>query len=187
MLENLARSPSHGSSSFPVSFHILFPAFTIGLAAGWRFSSGAGLKDRNTVYAEVYRMWVKIFAVTFGMGVVSGVVLSFSSATELVRLRGQGRQCPGRCWATKCHTLFSWRHLSRGDACSLERRKPQNAFASTVIVAVGTMISRSGFSRPTAGQTRRDSASAETACSTPLTGLAGGDINPSFPTASSTW
>ena len=68
--------------AFTVSFHIIFPAFTIGLASWlvvveWRY-----LKTGKQIYQEVYRMWVKIFAVTFGMGVVSGVVLSYQFGTN---------------------------------------------------------------------------------------------------------
>ena len=68
--------------AFTVSFHIIFPAFTIGLASWlvvveWRF-----LKTGNRIYEDIYRMWVKIFAVTFGMGVVSGVVLSYQFGTN---------------------------------------------------------------------------------------------------------
>ena len=68
--------------AYTISFHIIFPAFTIGLASWlavveWRF-----LKTGNVVYQEIYRMWVKIFAVTFGMGVVSGLVMSYQFGTN---------------------------------------------------------------------------------------------------------
>ena len=54
--------------AFTISYHILFPAFTIGLASWlavveWRF-----LKTGNRIYENIYRMWVKIFAVAFGIG-----------------------------------------------------------------------------------------------------------------------
>jgi cytochrome bd-type quinol oxidase subunit 1 len=68
--------------AFTISFHILFPAFTIGLASWLAVLEWRWLKTGNPVYAEVYRMWVKIFAVTFGMGVVSGVVMSFQFGTN---------------------------------------------------------------------------------------------------------
>ena len=56
--------------AFTISFHIIFPAFTISLASWLAVLEWRWLKTGNTVYEEVYRMWVKIFAVTFGMGVV---------------------------------------------------------------------------------------------------------------------
>jgi cytochrome bd ubiquinol oxidase subunit I len=52
--------------TFTVSFHIIFPAFTIGLASWLAVLEWRWLKTGNTIYAEIYRMWVKIFAVTFG-------------------------------------------------------------------------------------------------------------------------
>jgi hypothetical protein len=56
--------------AFTVAFHIIFPAFTIGLASWLAVVEWRYLKTGNAVYQEIYRMWVKIFAVTFGMGVV---------------------------------------------------------------------------------------------------------------------
>ena len=68
--------------AFTVSFHILFPAFTIGLASWLAVVEWRYLKTGKDVYQEIYRMWVKIFAVTFGMGVVSGLVLSYQFGTN---------------------------------------------------------------------------------------------------------
>jgi cytochrome bd-type quinol oxidase subunit 1 len=58
------------------------PAFTIGLACWLAVVEWRWLKTGKAVYREIYRMWVKIFAVTFGMGVVSGVVLSYQFGTN---------------------------------------------------------------------------------------------------------
>ncbi len=62
--------------AFTVAFHIVFPAFSIGLAsylavldALWNFTG-------RTVYLDLFNYWKKIFALGFGMGVVSGLVLS---------------------------------------------------------------------------------------------------------------
>ena len=77
------------------SYHILFPAFTIGLASWLAVLEWRWLKTGNQVYADVYRMWVKIFAVTFGMGVVSGVVMSFQFGTNLVEICRHGRKHHG--------------------------------------------------------------------------------------------
>ena len=68
--------------AFNISFHIIFPAFTIGLASWLAEVEWRWLKTGNRVYEEIYRMWVKIFAVTFGMGVVSGVVMSYRFGTN---------------------------------------------------------------------------------------------------------
>ncbi|MEM8834101.1 MAG: cytochrome ubiquinol oxidase subunit I, partial [Pseudomonadota bacterium] len=68
--------------AWTVSFHIIFPAFTIGLASWLAVVEGLWLKTGKDVYQEVYRMWIKVFAVAFGMGVVSGVVLSYQFGTN---------------------------------------------------------------------------------------------------------
>ncbi|MEJ2225860.1 MAG: cytochrome ubiquinol oxidase subunit I, partial [Syntrophobacterales bacterium] len=67
---------------FTVAFHILFPAFTIGLASWLAVVEWRWQMTGNKVYEEIYRMWVKIFAVTFGLGVVSGVVLAYQFGTN---------------------------------------------------------------------------------------------------------
>jgi len=68
--------------AFTVSFHIIFPAFTIGLASWLAVVEWRYLRTGDKVYEEIYRMWVKIFAVCFGMGVVSGIVLSYQFGTN---------------------------------------------------------------------------------------------------------
>jgi cytochrome d ubiquinol oxidase subunit I len=62
--------------AFTISFHIIFPAFTIGLASFLAVVEWRWLRTGQTVYRDIYKMWVKIFAVCFGMGVVSGIVMS---------------------------------------------------------------------------------------------------------------
>jgi cytochrome d ubiquinol oxidase subunit I len=68
--------------AFTVSFHIIFPAFTIGLASYLGMLEGLWLKTRRDVYLHLYHFWVKIFAVSFGMGVVSGLVMSYQFGTN---------------------------------------------------------------------------------------------------------
>ncbi|MFN2877409.1 cytochrome ubiquinol oxidase subunit I, partial [Escherichia coli] len=60
-----------------VSFHILFPAITIGLASSLVVLEGMWLRTRDNVWRSLYNFWLKIFAVNFGMGVVSGLVMSY--------------------------------------------------------------------------------------------------------------
>jgi cytochrome bd ubiquinol oxidase subunit I len=66
-------------------FHILFPALTIGLALYLVVIEFLWLKTREEVYARMYRFWVKIFAINFGVGVVSGIVLEFEFGTNFSR------------------------------------------------------------------------------------------------------
>ena len=68
--------------AFVVSFHILFPAFTIGLASWLAMCEGMHLFTGRDVFRRLYQFWVKIFAVSFGMGVVSGIVMSYQFGTN---------------------------------------------------------------------------------------------------------
>src|SRR5688572_9520901 len=68
--------------AFTISFHIIFPAFTIGLASFLAVVEWRWLKTGNQHFRDVYKFWVKIFAVAFGMGVVSGVVMSYQFGTN---------------------------------------------------------------------------------------------------------
>jgi len=68
--------------AFTVSFHFLLPAFTIGLASFLAVLEAAWLRTGRGVYANLYRYWLKIFAVVFAMGVVSGLVMSYQFGTN---------------------------------------------------------------------------------------------------------
>ncbi|MFC3052880.1 cytochrome ubiquinol oxidase subunit I [Kordiimonas pumila] len=68
--------------AFTVAFHIIFPAFTIGLASYLAVLEGLWLKTGNDNYLVAFRYWLKIFAVAFGMGVVSGLVMSYQFGTN---------------------------------------------------------------------------------------------------------
>ena len=64
--------------AFTVSFHFLFPAFSIGLASYLAVLEALWLKTGKGVYANLFRYWLKIFAVVFAMGVVSGTSVIFA-------------------------------------------------------------------------------------------------------------
>ncbi|MEX0447906.1 cytochrome ubiquinol oxidase subunit I [Xenorhabdus sp. SGI246] len=68
--------------AFTVSFHIIFPAITIGLASFLALLEGLWLKTRNPDYKTLYHFWTKIFAINFGMGVVSGLVMAYQFGTN---------------------------------------------------------------------------------------------------------
>src|SRR5690606_13419025 len=68
--------------AFVITFHILFPAFTIGLAHWLAFAEWRWLRTRDDAWRDIYFFWLKIFAVSFGMGVVSGIVMSFQFGTN---------------------------------------------------------------------------------------------------------
>ncbi len=128
--------------AFTVSFHILFPAFTIGLASWLAVLEGLWLKTNKNVYQQLYQLWVKIFAVTFGMGVVSGVVLSYQFGTNWSGFSDKVGNVLGPLLGFEVLTaffleasflgvmLFGWGRVSR-----------KMHFTSTVIVAIGTILS----------------------------------------------
>src|SRR5258705_7398159 len=63
--------------AFTISFHIIFPAFTIGLAAWLTVLEALHLRTGRSAYRVLFDFWLKIFGVAFGMGVVSGIVIAF--------------------------------------------------------------------------------------------------------------
>lgn len=67
---------------FTVSFHFLFPAFTIGLASFLVTLNGFWLWTKDKRYLDLFRYWVKIFSLAFAMGVVSGIVMSYQFGTN---------------------------------------------------------------------------------------------------------
>lgn len=68
--------------AFTVSFHIIFPAFSIGLASYLAVLNGLALWTGRSVFDDLFNYWKKIFAVAFGMGVVSGIVMSYQFGTN---------------------------------------------------------------------------------------------------------
>src|SRR6185437_8880064 len=68
-----------------IAFHIVLPAFTVGLASYVAVLEGLHLATGRAVYFRLSNFWVKIFAVSFGMGVVSGIVMPFQFGTNWSR------------------------------------------------------------------------------------------------------
>lgn len=128
--------------AFTISFHILFPAFTIGLASWLAVVEWRWLKTGNETYKGVYRMWVKIFAVTFGMGVVSGVVLSYQFGTNWSAFSDRVGSVLGPLLGYEVLTAFFLEASFLGIMLfGMQRVSRQMHFAATVIVAAGTLVS----------------------------------------------
>ena len=128
--------------AFTISFHIVFPAFTIGLASWLAVLEWRWLATGNPVYAEVYRMWVKIFAVTFGMGVVSGVVMSFQFGTNWSVFSDRVGNVLGPLLGYEVLTAFFLEASFLGVMLfGWNRVSPRMHFAATLIVAGGTLVS----------------------------------------------
>src|SRR3954468_20348359 len=63
--------------AFTIAWHIIFPSFTIGLASYLAVLEALWLKNGRQAFKILYLFWLKVFAISFGMGVVSGVVMSY--------------------------------------------------------------------------------------------------------------
>src|SRR5476651_1280184 len=68
--------------AFTITFHIIFPSFTIGLSAYIAVLGALWLRTGTERYHLLMKFWTKIFAVSFAMGVVSGIVMSYQFGTN---------------------------------------------------------------------------------------------------------
>ena len=128
--------------AFTVSFHIIFPAFTIGLASWLAVVEWKYLRTNNPVYRSIYKQWVKIFAVAFGLGVVSGVVLSYQFGTNWSVFSDNTSSVIGPLIGYEVLTAFFLEASFLGIMLfGWGRVTPKMHFVSTVIVAIGTIIS----------------------------------------------
>lgn len=127
---------------FVMSFHIIFPAFTIGLASWLAFLAGMYLKTKRTLWRELYLFWLKIFAVSFGLGVVSGIVMSFQFGTNWAALSERAGNVLGPLLSYEVLTAFFLEATFLGVMLFGWRRvKPRTHFIATCMVALGTLIS----------------------------------------------
>ncbi|MBC7984040.1 MAG: cytochrome ubiquinol oxidase subunit I [Candidatus Obscuribacterales bacterium] len=127
---------------FVMSFHILFPAFTIGLASWLAFLGGMYLKTQRVVWRELYLFWLKIFAVSFGLGVVSGIVMSFQFGTNWSELSIRAGNILGPLLSYEVLTAFFLEASFLGVMLfGWTRVSPRVHFFATCMVAVGTLIS----------------------------------------------
>lgn len=128
--------------AFTVSFHIIFPSITIGLATLIAIWEGLWLKTANPVYLQLAKFWIKPFAITFGMGVVSGIVLSYEFGTNFSEFSRITGAVLGPLMAYEVLTAF---FLEAGFLGIMlfgwQRVGPKLHFFATVVVAIGTWIS----------------------------------------------
>lgn len=128
--------------AFTISFHIVFPAFTIGLASFLAVVEWRWLATGKTVYRDVYKFWIKIFAIAFGMGVVSGVVMSYQFGTNWSVFSDKTANILGPLLGYEVLTAFFLEASFLGIMLfGWGRVSPRMHFVSTCIVAVGTLIS----------------------------------------------
>ena len=128
--------------AFTISFHIIFPSFTIGLAAWLMVLEALWLKTGKQIYADISRHWTKIFAVSFGMGVVSGVVMSYEFGTNWSELSRLGGNVIGPLLSYEVLTAFFLEAGFLGIMLFGRERVPKWVhFFATCMVAAGTAIS----------------------------------------------
>ena len=127
---------------FVVSFHILFPAFTIGIASWLAFLEWRWLRTRETVWRDLYVFWLKIFAVSFGMGVVSGIVMSFQFGTNWSVFSEKAGNIIGPLLSYEVLTAFFLEATFLGVMLfGMKRVSEKMHFLATCMVALGTLIS----------------------------------------------
>ena len=127
---------------FTISFHIIFPAITVGLASYLTVLEWRWLRTGEQVYRDLYHFWIKIFSVNFGMGVVSGLVMAYEFGTNSAGFSRFAGGITGPLLAYEVLTaffleagflgvmLFGWDQVGRG-----------LHFFATAMVALGTLIS----------------------------------------------
>jgi len=128
--------------AFTVSFHIVFPAISIGMASFLTVLEWRWLKTDDVAYKDMFQFWSKIFAVSFGMGVISGVVMAYEFGTNWSEFSRIAGNITGPLLHYEVLTaffleagflgvmLFGWNRVS-----------PRAHFFATLMVAIGTLIS----------------------------------------------
>ncbi len=128
--------------AFVVSFHIIFPAFTIGLASYIAVLEALWFKTNNPIYLRLSKMWIKVFAVSFGMGVVSGIVMSFQFGTNWSELSYSAANFLGPVLSYEVVTAFFLEATFLGVLLFGRDKVPQGVHLfAAIMVAVGTFIS----------------------------------------------
>ncbi|MGM0564417.1 MAG: cytochrome ubiquinol oxidase subunit I [Pseudomonadota bacterium] len=128
--------------AFTISFHILFPTLTIGLASYLAVLEGLWLKTGRREYKHHYHFWAKIFALSFGMGVVSGIVLSYEFGTNFSRFSEAAGNVIGPLMTYEVLTAFFMEAGFLGVMLfGWQRVGPKLHFFATLMVALGTMAS----------------------------------------------
>src|SRR6201995_445454 len=128
--------------AFTMSFHIVFPSFSIGLASYLAVLEARWLITGREVFLNLFNYWLKIFAIGFGMGVVSGIVMSYQFGTNWSVFADRTGPVIGPLMAYEVLTAFFLEAGFLGVMLfGLNRVGPKLHFFATLMVAVGTLIS----------------------------------------------
>ena len=142
MFEFTALELARIQFGFTISFHIVFPAITIGLASYLAVLEALWLRTQQTVYRDLYQFWLKVFALNFGMGVVSGLVMAYQFGTNWSFFSEFAGSVTGPLLTYEVLTAF---FLEAGFLGVMlfgwNRVGPGLHFVATLMVAIGTLIS----------------------------------------------
>ena len=128
--------------AFTVSFHIIFPAFSIGLASYLAVLEGLWLWTKKDVYLQLFKYWLKIFALAFGMGVVSGIVMSYQFGTNWSVFSDKAGPILGPLMAYEVLSAFFLEAGFLGVMLfGMNRVGKKLHFLATLMVAFGTFFS----------------------------------------------
>ena len=128
--------------AFVIAFHILFPAFTIGLASFIALLEVRWLIGRDDLYLRISKFWTRIFAISFGMGVVSGIVMSYQFGTNWAEFSARAGNIIGPLLSYEVQTAFFLEATFLGILLFGRGKVPEWIVAlSAVMVAVGTLVS----------------------------------------------
>ncbi len=128
--------------AFTISFHIVLPAFTIGLASYLAVLEGLWLTTKRDVFLQLFRFWMRIFAVAFGMGVVSGIVMSYQFGTNWSVFSDKAGPVLGPLMGYEVLTAFFLEAGFLGIMLfGMERVGKGLHFVATLMVAIGTALS----------------------------------------------
>lgn len=125
-----------------IGFHIIFPALNIGLAGFLVIAESLWLLQKKPVYYKIVRFFTKLFALTFGMGVVSGIVLSYEIGTNFAGFTQSVGGVLGPLFAYEVLTAFFLEAGFLGIMIfGFNRVGPKLHFFATLMVAIGTTVS----------------------------------------------
>jgi cytochrome d ubiquinol oxidase subunit I len=128
--------------AFTVSFHFIFPSFSIGLASYLAVLEGLWLKTGKSIYLDLFKYWIKIFAIAFAMGVVSGIVMSYQFGTNWAVFSDKTGPVVGPLMAYEVLTAFFLEAGFLGVMLfGMNKVGKGLHFAATCMVALGTLIS----------------------------------------------
>jgi cytochrome d ubiquinol oxidase subunit I len=128
--------------AFTIGFHIVFPAFSIGLASYLAVLEALWLRTGRQVYLDLFQYWIKIFAVGFAMGVVSGLPMSYQFGTNWGSFSDKTGPVLGPLLGYEVMTAFFLEAGFLGVMLFGVRRVGRGLhFTATLLVAIGTLIS----------------------------------------------